>query len=68
MERSMGNSKGTTGGMYKPSGAVQGDDSEMADKGTGTGVTNTYGANLGQSATNSRGAMTGTDSDGMEAA
>ena len=39
--------KDTTGGMYRPNGKLQGDTSPMPNKGTGTGVTDTYGADLG---------------------
>ena len=63
------NKKGSRSGMYKPSGVLQGDTSDMPDKGTGTGVTNTYGASISQSATNRRGSMHGAsgdnDGDGM---
>ncbi len=63
--------KGKMGGsgMYRPSGVLQGDTGGMPNKGTETGLNgDTYGADLGQSATNCIGGMRGTDSDGMEAA
>ena len=67
--KDMGNKKGTTGGMYHPSGELQGDSSGMPNKGTSTGVTDTYGADIGPSATNREGGIAGsTKSDGMEAA
>lgn len=54
----------TKGGMYKPSGVLQGDSSPIPNKGTGTGVTDTYGADIGPSATNRLGSMgSATDSD-----
>ena len=69
MDGEMGNKKGSTGGMYKPSGELQGDTSPMPNKGTGTGVTDTYGADIGLSSTNRIGGIGGsTKSDGMEAA
>ncbi len=46
-------------GMYKPSGELQGDDKPMPNKGTETGVTETYGADLGQNADNRVGAIGG---------
>lgn len=39
------------------------DGRDIPNKGTSTGVTDTYGADLGQNATNSGGAVPGTDSD-----
>lgn len=54
----MGNKKGSTGGMYHPSGELQGDESGMSNKGTGTGLNgDTYGADIGPSATNRIGSM-----------
>jgi hypothetical protein len=41
-----------------PSGEVQGDDRELPDRGTSTGVTDTYGADLSVDATNRRGSIT----------
>lgn len=64
-----GNSKGTTGGMYRPNGNLQGDTKPMPSKGTGTGVSDTYGADLGQDACNCMENIgKATRSDGMEAA
>lgn len=65
-----GNDKGTTGGMYRPNGKLQGDTSPMPSKGTGTGVTDTYGADLGPDSCNCIGEniSRATRSDGMEAA
>lgn len=40
---------------YKPSGELQGDTKAMPDRGTSTGVTDTYGANL--NGTNRRGGL-----------
>lgn len=42
---------------YKPNGEVQGDTRAMPDKGYSTGVTDTYGADLGANATNSQGSL-----------
>lgn len=54
---------------YIPTGELQGDDKPMPDRGTQTGVTDTYGADLSQGATNAQGSIAGsTKSDGMEAA
>lgn len=51
---------------YIPSGDLQGDTKPMPDRGTETGVSDTYEADLGQSATNRIGSITGdTKSDGM---
>jgi hypothetical protein len=44
---------------YIPSGELQGDSKEMPDRGTSTGVSDTYGADLGQSATNREGSIAG---------
>lgn len=53
--------------QYTPSGELQGDDKPMPDQGTGTGVTDTYGADLSQSADNRIGSIVGSSkSDGME--
>jgi len=53
--------------QYVPDGTLQGDTAAMPDKGTGTGVTDTYGADLSQGADNRTGTITGsTKSDGME--
>jgi hypothetical protein len=55
------------GEQYIPSGKVQGDETAMPNKGTGTGVTDTYGADLSQDATNREGSIRGaTRSDGKE--
>ncbi len=52
---------------YQPNGQVQGDNTPMPNVGTGTGVTDTYGADLSQGADNRQGSITGaTKSDGME--
>jgi hypothetical protein len=60
MDGKVGNNKGTTGGMYKPSGELQGDTSGMPNKGTGTGLNgDTYGADIGPSSTNRQGGMGG---------
>jgi hypothetical protein len=45
------------GEQYIPNGELQGDNSPMPNKGTETGVTDTYGADLGQSADNRQGAI-----------
>jgi hypothetical protein len=53
--------------QYTPSGELQGDSAPMPNKGTDTGVTDTYGADLSQSADNRIGSIAGaTKSDGME--
>jgi hypothetical protein len=44
---------------YKPSGELQGDNSPMPNKGTGTGVTDTYGADLSANADNRQGSIAG---------
>ena len=65
----MDGSKGNPGGMYRPNGKLQGDTSAMPSKGTGTAVTDTYGADIGVDSTNRQGSIGGsTKSDGMEAA
>jgi hypothetical protein len=46
-----------------PTGKLQGDTKPMPDRGTGTAVTDTYGADLSQDAQNRKGKMSGTDSD-----
>ena len=52
---------------YQPTGQLQGDTKPMPNQGTATGVTDTYGADLSQSADNRIGTITGsTKSDGME--
>ncbi len=55
-------------GSYHPNGELQGDTKPMPDRGTSTGVTDTYGADIGQDATNSMGRLDGTKSDGKEMA
>lgn len=68
MDGKMSSNKGS-GGMYKPTGELQGDTSAMPNKGTGTAVTDTYGADIGVDSTNRQGSIGGsTKSDGMEAA
>ena len=59
-----------TSGMYTPSGELQGDTKPMPDKGTRTGVTKTYGADLGVDSCNciDENISNATQSDGMEAA
>ncbi len=53
--------------QYIPNGELQGDDKPMPNQGTDTGVTDTYGADLGQNATNRTGSIVGSSkSDGME--
>lgn len=44
---------------YKPSGVLQGDTNPMPNQGTGTGVTDTYGADLSGSAENRAGSIAG---------
>lgn len=55
---------------YRPSrngDLVEGDTKSMPDRGTGTGVDNSYGADLGQDSTNAMGGISGsTGSDGMQ--
>lgn len=48
---------GNENGKYVPNGELQGDTAPMPDRGTDTGVTDTYGANLGQSADNRLGGI-----------
>jgi len=53
---------------YRPKGdgVVEGDTKPMPDRGVMTGVSDTYGADIGQEATNSMGGITGdTQSDGF---
>jgi hypothetical protein len=50
----------------RPTGHLQGDDRPMRDAGTGTGVTDTYGADLGGTSSNRIGSMNGTGSDPMD--
>lgn len=47
----------------RPTGELQGDDRPMRDAGTGTGVTDTYGADIGGTSTNRIGSLTGAKSD-----
>lgn len=62
-----GNKEAATGGggtsgtqeCYYPSGELQGDAGKLPDRGTETGVTDTYGADLGQNATNRMGSIRG---------
>lgn len=57
------------GEQYTPNGQVQGDARHIPDRGTSEGVTDTYGADLGQNATNAMGSIKGTSkSDGMDPA
>lgn len=57
------------GEQYTPNGQVQGDARHIPDRGTAEGVTDTYGADLGQNATNAMGSIKGTSkSDGMDPA
>lgn len=57
-------------GMYVPKGDLSGDKKPMPDKGTSTGVTDTYGADIGVDSTNSMsgGMAKATRSDGKEPA
>jgi hypothetical protein len=43
----------------RPTGELMGDDRPMRDVGTGTGVTDTYGADIGGTSTNRIGSMSG---------
>ncbi len=53
-----------SGECCMPTGELQGDDKPMPNQGTGTGVTDTYGADLSQGATNRMGSIRGaTQSD-----
>jgi hypothetical protein len=59
---SYGKSGGSTGGSdgcYVPNGEVQGDSTGMPNRGTSTGVTDTYGADLSQGADNRMGSIRG---------
>ena len=50
-----------------PTGNLQGDTSAMPNKGTGTGVADTYGADISPSATNRMGSIRGaTKSDAWD--
>jgi hypothetical protein len=61
--------KDTNCDMYCPNGELQGDTKPMPDRGTSTGVTDTYGADIGQDATNTMDRMGGsTKSDGKDMA
>lgn len=40
-------------------GSIRGDTADLPNKGTGTNVTDTYGADLGSEATNSKGGISG---------
>lgn len=52
------------GDNYRPTGDLQGDTKPLPDRGTRTGVTDTYGASLDQDSTNRlRGISGGTRSD-----
>lgn len=52
---------------YKPTGALQGDTKPMPNRGSGSGVTDTYGASVDQNSTNAKGGISGaTGSDPME--
>lgn len=44
--------------IYMPNGEVQGDNKAIPDRGTGTGVSDTYGADLTIGATNRIGGIT----------
>lgn len=44
---------------YRPTGNLEGDSKAMPDRGTGTGVTDTYGADLSLTARNRKGSITG---------
>lgn len=56
-------------GMYRPMGELSGDKKPMPDKGTSTGVTDTYGADLSVDATNKHENMgKATRSDGKDPA
>lgn len=49
-----------------PGAPLRGDTSDLPNRGTKTGVTDTYGADLGQSAKNQKGKISGTGSDPAE--
>jgi len=58
-----------SGEQYIPNGELQGDSKPIPDRGSETGVTDTYGADLSPDAKNRLGGIRGaTQSDGMEAA
>lgn len=44
-------------GMYRVKDDLQGDSKPMPDRGTGSGVTDTYGADISEDATNRLGGM-----------
>lgn len=48
---------------YRPSGELQGDSKPLPNRGTGTGVTDTYGADLSPTARNRKGRIKGAGSD-----
>lgn len=50
---------------YRPTDAMQGDTKKIPDKGSETGVTDSYGADLGVSAFNKKGSIDA-GSDGMQ--
>lgn len=54
------------GDMYKPCGELEGDDKPFRERGTGTGVTDTYGADLGPDATNGMGSIKGSTKSDKE--
>lgn len=57
------------GDQYVPSGELQGDSRSIPDRGTSEGVSDTYGADLSQNATNREGSIrSSTRSDGMDPA
>lgn len=45
--------------FYRPNGDLQGDTKSMPDRGTGSGVSDTYGADVSQGATNREGSIKG---------
>jgi hypothetical protein len=52
---------------YRPSGDLQGDTKAMPERGSATGVDDSYGASLDGEATNGLGGISGsTKSDGMQ--
>lgn len=52
---------------YRPSGELQGDTKAMPDRGTKTGATDTYGADISEGAKNAQGKITGaTKSDAWD--
>lgn len=57
------------GEQYVPNGELQGDTGSIPDRGTSEGVTDTYGADVSQNATNRIGGIRpSTRSDGQEPA